>query len=367
MPEPPAVTIDVLPASYGDCLWVECSGPERPWRLLIDGGTPETWPVLRQKIENLTQADRRFDLVVASHIDSDHIGGLLPLFAAAPKLGVSFGDIWFNGLPQLPDSQTMLTRSVAEGESLAALLTGIGGDPPLPWNSTFHGFAVMTNDDRKSREISFDRGPRLTLLSPTARRLERLRVVWLQELSKLQRGESEEPAEPVPAKPPLDDLNALAAMETRPDRSTPNGSSIAFLLEHQGASCLFAADAFYPILGAALTQLANLRGGSPVDIDVFKLPHHASKGNVASNMLRLAPARHYIVSTNGERFHHPDDIALSRVVTSVATRPALWFNYENETNRRWQEASLQRRYQFTTKFPADSAPGVRLQVPARRV
>jgi hypothetical protein len=89
------------------------------------------------------------------------------------------------------------------------------------------------------------------------------------------------------------------------------------------------------VLGAALTELANLRGGRPIEIDVFKLPHHGSNGNVASKMLKLAPARHYIISTSGERFHHPDDIALSRVVTGIPT-PRLWFNYANDANLRWQ-------------------------------
>jgi hypothetical protein len=197
MGEQAAITIHVLPAAYGDCLWVECAGTP-PWRLLIDGGPPETWPILLQRIEDLTPAGRRFDLVVASHLDSDHIGGLLPLFAAAPKLGISFGDVWFNGLPQLPAAQNLVTRSVAEGETLMALLTGTGGASPLPWNLAFDGFAAMTREQKKSRVVPIEPGPRLTLLSPTPRRLERLRAVWVNELGKLQRGESEEPAPPAP-------------------------------------------------------------------------------------------------------------------------------------------------------------------------
>ena len=53
------------------------------------------------------------------------------------------------------------------------------------------------------------------------------------------------------------------------------------------------------MLGKALTTLANQRGG-PIGIDAFKLSHHASQGNVTPALLALAPAHHYIVSTNGD-------------------------------------------------------------------
>src|SRR4051794_22840069 len=99
----PAITIEVLPADRGDALWVECHGSTgRPWRLLFDGGMPATSNVLRERVLALGETERVIDLAVVSHIDSDHIGGILPLLSAG-DLGVTFGDVWFNGLPQLPD------------------------------------------------------------------------------------------------------------------------------------------------------------------------------------------------------------------------------------------------------------------------
>jgi glyoxylase-like metal-dependent hydrolase (beta-lactamase superfamily II) len=38
---------------------------------------------------------------VVSHIDADHIGGVIELLEDT-ALGVSFGDIWFNGYRHLP-------------------------------------------------------------------------------------------------------------------------------------------------------------------------------------------------------------------------------------------------------------------------
>jgi hypothetical protein len=356
-----SMTIDVLPASRGDCLWIECRRPGRPWRLLVDGGMPAAWPSLRRRIEALPAKDRVFDLAVVTHIDSDHIGGILPLLGDH-QLGVRFGDVWFNGLPMLPGGGQ--TRSVAEGESLVHLLSGAGAAPAPPWNLAFGGSAVMTGGDAEVRAVDRDGWPAITLLSPSPKRLGKLRNVWEAELARLRRGEPAEPPRPLEAPAPLDDLEALAATRTSQDQSVPNGSSIAFLLEHEGASCLLTGDAFVSVLGAALTTLANDRGGEPVAIDVFKLSHHGSKGNVIPSLLALAPARHYVVSTNGERFRHPDDVALARVVTTGPTGLTLWFNYPTDATLRWNDAQLKRRYGFHAAYSTADA-GVRLELGGR--
>ena len=358
------ISIDVLPAERGDCLWVECARPGKPpWRLLIDGGMPSSWPTLRTRIEKLA-APIVFDLVVVSHIDSDHIGGMLPLLGSS-DLDLSFEDIWFNGLMQLPTRSAPEIRSVAEGEQLIELLSEQHAGRRLPWNERFGRAAVMIRGDGMFETITFPGGPMLTLLSPTPRRLLLLRKVWETERQRLQRGEPEEEEPAVPR--PLDDLEALAAIETPRDRSPANGSSIAFLLEYAGRRCLFAADAFSSVLGTALTSLANARDGKPIALDVFKLPHHGSKGSVTADLLKVVPAEHYVVSTNGDRFHHPDDIALARVVTSATGPPTIWFNYACEGARRWSDPALQARYRFATRQPEGDAAGIHIDLPEVRL
>lgn len=361
----PAITLDILPAARGDCLLVECARPGKPpWRMLLDGGLPSSYPALKARLKRLAGGKPlAIDLAVVSHIDSDHIGGMLALFAD-PELDLVFGDVWFNGLPQLPEPTDVRPRSVAEGERLVELLSGHAGGRKLPWNARFGRAAAATRGDGAFETLAFpDDGPTLTLLSPTPRRLTALRRTWDRELLKLQRGEpSEEEAAGVPM--PLDDLETLAKIETPRDQSVANGSSIAFLLEHRGRACLLAADAFSSVLGAALTSLANARGGQPIALDVFKLPHHASKGNVTLPLLAIAPAEHYVISTDGERFNHPDDIALARVVTAAQRPPTLWFNYAREAAKRWSDPALTAKYGFSTRVPAaDNGEGVRIELP----
>ena len=358
---PTAITLEALPAAYGDCLWIECARAGRPWRMVVDGGPPEAATALEARIAGLGPDERAIDVVVVTHVDSDHIGGLLSVLT---RTDVSVGDVWFNALPQLPQDAGPPARSVAEGEDLVQLLTGITRGRPFPWNAVVGGSALMTEGDRTFRELSLSNGPRITLLSPTPKRLIALRRVWEASLARLKRGESEE-EEPRAPREPLFELDAVASTPTTNDTSIPNGSSIAFLLEHRGASCVLAADAFPTVLGGALWALANARGARPVEVDVLKVPHHGSRKNVTAKLLEYVPAKHYVISTNGDHFGHPDDVALARVVTA-RRGSTVWFNYEaTAATARWADDELMERYEFRTQFAVAPLAGVRLELPQR--
>ena len=172
----PAITVEVLPAGYGDCLLVSCPVGKRTWRLLVDTGPNECWPQLRDRLARIppnAQGKRHIDLAVISHIDHDHIGGAGQLFGDA-ELGLSFGDIWFNAPPR------RTTRGVAEGRSLATLLGA--PDRGLPWNAAFAGEVASTAGEGSFLELPAQEGePRITLLSPTPDRLAALFKVWDKE------------------------------------------------------------------------------------------------------------------------------------------------------------------------------------------
>jgi hypothetical protein len=356
-----AITVEVLRGEYGDALWIECARASGPWRMVVDGGPPEASGALAARVDALPPGDRVLDVVVVSHIDSDHIGGVLPLLA---RDDLEIGDVWFNGLSQLPQEEDSATRSVAEGEDLVELLTGVTSGRPLPWNRVVGGCALVTEGDRSFLDLPLSDGPRITLLSPTPRRLRALRRMWDQALARVYRGEPEEIGAVTPLEP-LVDLHALAGAETPNDTSVPNGSSIAFLLEHRGASCLLAADAFPTVLGGALWALVNARGGHPITVDAVKLPHHGSEKNVGSKLLTLVPTKHFLISTSGKRFGHPDDVSLARALTAGGPGTTLWFNYgPTAKTRRWADPELGARYGFTTRF-AESATGTRLELPGR--
>jgi beta-lactamase superfamily II metal-dependent hydrolase len=361
----PAITLEALPAGYGDCLLISCPLGRRTWRMLIDTGPDETYPALKARLAKLSpnqHGKRHIDLFIVSHIDHDHIGGAA-LLLNDQSLGLTFGDIWFNAPPQ------PAVRGVAEGESLAKILGA--DDTPLPWNMAFGGKNVVVGGDGEFVELADARGtPRITLLSPTRSRLKSLYRVWDKEMARLRNKERDVPGpvEPVPRDMSSLDIKALAAKITATDSSTANGSSIAMLLEHRGASVLLSADAFPTVLVPALQALARQRkqpGG--MALDAIKLSHHGSRANVTNELLKTVRADHYIVSTNGAIFSHPDDEAVARVLVHGGRQPTLWFNYATERNRRWAEPALRSKYGHQVQYPASGRTGLVIGLAGRAV
>ena len=138
-----AIRIQALPARLGDCLLVECLRPGAdPWRMLVDGGPSDTWPLLEARLAKLPKASRQIDVAVVTHVDSDHIGGFLP-FVRSDFAHEQVRDFWFNGRQHLDG-----VRSIEQGEDLGAVLTGEGGRRRLlPWNQAFDEKQIATTAD----------------------------------------------------------------------------------------------------------------------------------------------------------------------------------------------------------------------------
>ena len=354
----PAITLEVLPAGFGDCLLISCPVGRSTWRLLIDTGPDETYEALRTRLLSIPVGPggkRHIDLFVVTHIDHDHIGGAAKLLNDQ-SLGMSFGDIWFNAPPR-PQ-----VRGVAEGESLAKILGG--ANRPLPWNVAWSGKAVCTPAEAGGVELKGTGLPRVTLLSPTPDRLQDLYKVWAKELERLRRKEREAP-EPEAAVPrgEVPDLETLAARITSTDKALANGSSIAMLLEHRGASVLLGADAFPTVLVPALEALAKRRGLSgPLHVDAVKLNHHGSRANVTQDLIRGIQAEHFVFSTNGAYFKHPNAEAVARVIVG-GKQPTLWFNYDTAHTRQWAVDALTGKYGYAVRYPTSPDAGVVLELP----
>jgi len=350
--------IEMLPAGHGDCLWIEYGDPNAPCRVLIDGGATGTHKrALRPKLRQLPEAKRRFELLMVTHIDADHIAGVLELLEDK-ETGFQADDIWFNGYRHLPDEQPE-TLGPVQGEKLTDLLLKTG----VSWNRAFKKAAVVVPPEGQLPRVELDGGLVLTVLSPTPAKLADLKPVWEKEV--LKAGLDPNRARPEEAESPegfellgAPDVNALAAEPFSEDSAEANGSSIAVLAEFEGRRVLLTGDAHPSVLSAAIKRLGS---GRKLAIDACKLPHHGSKSNVSRPLLEALECPAYLFSTNGAHFRHPDRQAVARVITWGGTKPELTFNYRTQFNDVWGGQPLRKKHGYKTVFPKADGAGALIE------
>lgn len=360
----PVFSVEMLPAENGDCLWIEYGDPEHPRRVLVDCGAASAAAMLDARIRQLGPgAEKHFELFVLTHIDADHINGVIPLFAEA-EVSRQFKDIWFNGWRQVSSF-----LSVRQGEEFSRLLE----DPEraLPWNRMVtpdgarHPGPVVLPADGVPPSFALPGGLNLTLLSPGAKQLKALGRNWQKALLEIEPKKALLGRKTRPA-PVTDfagfDLAGLAAKPPKKDPSVPNGSSIALLLEFDGRAMLLTGDAHAEVMAKSINTLQGARGkaGERLRLDAFKLSHHGSGNATTIELLDLLDCPRYLVSSNGNIFYHPDREAIARVILHGGRKPTLCFNYRSTLNGFWDESALKKRYGYQTVYPPGKAEGLRV-------
>lgn len=337
--------LHVLPAGHGDCFVIEYGADSKIHRVVVDGGTANNSHHLLSVLN--THAERALDLLVITHIDSDHISGILKLLAD-PAFR-RFNDVWFNGYAHLLGDNNLQPFGSQQGEVLTKALLTSG----VPWNAAFGRRAVALNEAGQPVTTTLPGGAVVTILSPNRGHLAALRPRWDAEVRAA--GLVPTQAAPPPGVrasfqrmgPTSLDIRELAASRFQPDKSPSNASSIALLFEFGGRRILLGADAFADVLTASLRAIGS---GRPVPVDVFKVPHHGSQGNLHEELLKAAPAKRYVISTNGDVHRHPDAVAIARVVATMDA-PHLVFNYRSEMTKIWADLeNATGPFSFTTQY-----------------
>jgi hypothetical protein len=378
-------TVEMLPAYLGDSLWVEYGSPQKPNRFLIDGGLVGTVDRIKKKIHAVADAEGgtcRLELLVLSHVDADHIEGLIKLLGTK-DLPLEIGDIWFNGRQHLPEPTAAKEDEflgAKQGEFLAALIRERG----LPWNQAFGGKTIFVRraDQGPLPRHRLPGGMELVLMSPTFKELLALSKRWEQELEAagLLHATHEELMAALAKERKLapDDeflgaeeieVTELVGLRQGKDTSPANGSSIAFVGTFEGKRCLFSGDAYWDVLEASAARLAAEERTDRLELDSFKIPHHGSRNNVGDPLLARLDCHRFLISTNGNTFKHPDDEAIARIVGGSQRRNPrsdapidLVFNYRTKFNEGWDRQDLRQAWNYTATYPAAGAEGILVEL-----
>lgn len=305
-----ALTLKAVKAKHGDALILTADGAT----VLIDGGPPGVYNrYLRKHLAKLDKGGfepPEIDLMMVSHIDSDHIAGILDLTQDMreaddddAKPPVRIHRAWLNSFADTLVKSGLETTSGA-GAAPASIASAADDDPAvaakldghtrLVLSSVNQGRNLRTNLKALSIPINamfanrmaiagaakpWRKGDlKITVIGPTQTEVDRLKKRWAKDLKKILRKEADKKA-------------AAQSM----DSSVFNLSSIVCIAEAGGKTILLTGDA----RGDTMLKWLKDRGG-PFEYDVFKLPHHGSDRNVTEEVFRKIKAKHYLVSGDGK-------------------------------------------------------------------
>lgn len=383
-------SLKMYPAGNGDAFLIR-DHATNPRAILIDGGYASTFQEhIFPDLTRLAQHGYSLNLVVATHIDADHISGLLAFFklngkAEDPKI-IQVEDVWHNSLRSLairnvaesttPDDGDLLNEicrrgypmptdpvsetveiSARHGSSLAALL--LGG--LYRWN-TGDGTRSINSVDTAFFQV--DQGLRLRVIGPQVERFKQLHRWWIAELRRLgfagRIGTSDSFDDAFEFLCAFEDLRAGVRVDAtelstsgdrlldeayQADESVTNGSSIALIVEIGSSRLLFLGDSWAEDIEAVIRALPNAT--FPVVFDVIKVSHHGSLRNTSPTLLGLIDSPVFLISSNGERHNHPD----SEVLKAIVDRPCdfrrhLHFNYSTAASQQMRNYTARSRAAF---------------------
>lgn len=335
----------MLPGLDGDCLLLSYGSPVR--RVLVDGGRAATYERIAPVLAALDPPG--LDLLVVTHVDQDHVLGVLALFADPQRVPVR--EVWFNGFHHLNDG-SIESFGPKDGELLTEALVAQG----VPWNAAFGGRAIEVGRPQEPR----DDGAVFTVVAPDRALLARLAPVWEKEcqLQGMVRGEAPTPPAPQGFEAfgtGTGTVEGDAATAFKADTSRANGTSIAFLFEFEGVRILFTGDGDDRRIAASLRPLADAEGGR-LRLDALKVAHHGSKGNLSADLLGLIDCPRYLISTNGDRHSHPDAVAVARILVHGGAEKELCFNYRGRAAP-WDVEGLRTKHRYAVRAPAQDDDG----------
>jgi len=360
---PDRFSLSMLPAREGDCLHIAYGQAGSLKHILVDAGRQWTWKhALKAYLSE--NAITELELLVVTHVDRDHIDGMMAMLGD-PDFDLEVKNIWFNTWAHLrgeaivlpvhddPDTEAFGAKM---GEQLSTLIIGKN----WPWNSQFSGKAVEISDDPEASTICFDELC-IRLLSPDRSKLTGLIPGWKKECEKAGLTPGGSVKDYVPDDDEIEefgsvDIDALAAEPFREDHSKANGSSIAFLLEYKGIRFLLSADAHADLLVKSL-EILGASTAKPLHVHAFKLPHHGSKYNISSELLGLIQCENYLVSSNGNYFKHPEDVAMARLIKHGTRGSVINFNYKTDYNDFWKNDRWESQYHYSTNYPVNDKDG----------
>ncbi|MED4010016.1 hypothetical protein P4606_05030 [Priestia aryabhattai] len=320
--------IKSLPAHDGDCFIISFGRNGDVKNIIVDGGRRK--PVLKrlkEEIEIIRKKKQNVDLLVVTHIDEDHIQGILKLFEDNQIDKSIFKNVWFNSKENLTDffdgEEKEDNRLIIEDKTDGNISYKQG----ISFGKLLHDLG-FSNKELILAGSEFKIGDAvIKVLSPDEQSLKKLHTEWEKLFpSDATKGENVASTDDKDYEKSIEDLLKNTFKE---DKDVVNGSSIAFSIEYEGKKLLMLADSFPSIVLKNLKKVYS--EAHEREFDLIKISHHGSKFNTSDDFLNSIKCKRYIVSTNGKTHGFPKKETLAKVIFQNykcnSSKTSLYFNY----------------------------------------
>lgn len=359
--------LDVFQAGKGDCLLLTAKDGTR---VLVDGGMRADYRRhVAPALARLRKDNHALDLVYVSHIDRDHISGVLQLmddliawrvfdYQRGPGNNGDYpepevprppeiADLWHNAFAELVSANRGdVERTLAARASLLAtaddrearahaveqaeLATSIAEGIELSRRASPEQLGIPVNRQFGKKLALVRKGGApiqvgalaITVIGPFARDLRRLRKEWNDWLreSRAQHERLRERMERDARRLSANDFDrlrgalVLAAGELgdRTKVTTPNLASLMLLVREGNRTVLLTGDGHADDIVAGLENAGEVDDEGRLHVDLLKVQHHGSEHNLTPEFAERITADRYLFNANGEH-GNPD----ARIVQTI--------------------------------------------------
>ncbi|HET8798943.1 MAG TPA: hypothetical protein VFO89_14715 [Thermoanaerobaculia bacterium] len=342
--------VTIFQSASGDCVLLSAGSGRSETHVLVDGGMGESYT---QHVGKAISRLPHLDLIYVSHIDGDHIGGVLRMIDDAfdwklyryrlkknvkhpkPKSAEPppMRGIWHNAFhDQIPDDAGAV-------EDMALMLAEAGNVHDAYRDAAIRSQEYALSIPQALRlserigirqlglKVNQGRGKLLmarrnqrpvkigpmtfTILAPFAKDLEKLRSEWKQWLdsaagkkeTRRLRARSVEDAKSIVLSSFAEIEGELIEASKRigdPSSVTPpNVASLMAYVEEDGKTVLLTGDGLAKTVLDGLEVARIIPKGGSLHVNVLKVQHHGSINNVDFDFARHVTADHYIFCGNG--------------------------------------------------------------------
>jgi hypothetical protein len=373
------VKLTIFHSSKGDCLLLTSADKKS---ILCDGGMQGSFkdavaPVLSKSLPK----GGRLDVVYVSHIDEDHVGGVIQLLddtldwkvfqlhqdhgdtgfkpPKSPK-PPAIGEIWHNSFHGLVRDNAGPISDLLAASALGLRLIdqdwarNVGAWSAKIANSIPQAMRVSRRISKQQLDIPLNRpaagklmmsgaagagsipvgSMRVTVIGPQRKDLDGLRKAWNEFLEsaegvvavkKVDADARKDEARLVASFPKLDAARFLAAAKKlgeRKDVTLPNLASLLLFVEENGRTMLLTGDGHSGDVENGLEGAGIVGPNQGLHVNVLKVPHHGAKANTTQEFTRRVTADHYVFCGDGFEDNPEIEVLEAYLNSRLSSKPS---------------------------------------------